>query len=140
MVVLGLSLLIASARRRARCDWTYEVRLMVVLGYLDWLESPQRGLELSEVRLTAPFEPSISNELLLARPHRCGTQPILFRLHESMGDRRPCCTHWYEDGTSLLLASDDFGAVLHGPDGRLLGQLVQDGGVGAGRVGSIERR
>jgi hypothetical protein len=140
IVVTGLSLVIATARARARRSWSYQLRLIVVLGYLDWLESPQRGLELSEVLVTAPFSDSLSEELLLARVGRCGAAPILFRLHEPLGDRQQLCARWYEESTPLLLATDDFGAVLHGPDGQLVGHLVQNGGAEPRFIGSVERR
>lgn len=139
-VIVGLSLLLASARSRARRDWDYELRLMLVLGYLDWLDSPQGGLALSEVLLAAPFELSVFDEFVLVQTAQVGERPILLYLDEPLGWRAELCARWCDAATPLLLASDDQGAILHGPGGQLLGRLVQRGSAGPGWVETAERR
>ena len=113
---------------------------MLVLGYLDWLDWPQGGLALSEVSLAAPFEPSIFDELVLLQTAQLGERPILVHLDEPLGRRAQLCAPWCAAATPLLLASDDQGAILHGPGGQLLGRLVQRGCAGPGWAESVERR
>jgi hypothetical protein len=139
-VVVGLSFLLTSACSRARRDWDYELQLMLVLGYLDWLDRPQGGLMLSEVLLAAPFASSTFDELVLVLTAQAGELPILLHLDEPLGGRAELCARWCDATTPLLLANDDQGAILHGPGGQLLGRLVRHGCAGPGWLESMERR
>jgi hypothetical protein len=98
---------------RASSDWSFQLRLMIALGYLDELESPQSCLQLTEVLLVVG--PLSSNELVLLHPERDCAPTIRFFLDEPMSERFGLCSNWSESETPLLLAAHDSGAVLHGP-------------------------
>ena len=136
-LVVGWSFAFGSAVRRARRDWVYRLRLTLVFAHLDWMESPQFSPELSEVVIEAPFEAMNCTEVVLVRVYR-SSERLLFRLDDRAGDRSQLCARWYDSGVPLLLVTDHRGAVLHGPGGLFLGQLVPHGSASPDRVESTE--
>jgi hypothetical protein len=136
-LVVGLSFAFGSAVRRARRDWVYRLRLTLVFGHLEWTESPQFSPELSEVVIEAPFEAMNCTEVVLVRVYR-SSERLLFRLDDRAGHRAQLCARWYDSGVPLLLVTEHRGAVLHGPGGLFLGQLVPHGAASPNRVESTE--
>jgi len=126
-IMVGLSPVLALVFSRMKNDWARERRFILVLGHLDWLDFPRGDLVLSEVRLAAPCEPSMCDEIVLVRCGSLGEQPITFHVDVPPGQPAQFCARWCDAATPLLLATDDRGAVLKGPGGQLLGQLVEPG-------------
>jgi hypothetical protein len=138
-LVVGASCLLGSTLRRARYDWEYRLRLTLVFGQLEWMQSPQFSPDLSEVVIEAPLEVLTGAEVVLLRVQR-SSERLRFRLDDLADDRSLLLARWYDAGVPLLLESDDRGAVLHGPGGRLLGQLVPHGLASPYRDESVERQ
>lgn len=82
------------------------------------------GIELSDVVLEVPFTRLLTNEFVLQRRSRFGRHTITFRLHGPLAERVQQLLVWGIAATPLILAVDEQGAVLHGPDGEFIGQVV----------------
>ena len=126
-LIVASALVLASVLKRASHDWSYQLRLIVVLGLLDARESPLSGPVLEEVRLAEPVGGSLADELVLASAGSGRRASIHFHLGEPPDQRAQLCDQWFDEATPLLLAIDGRGAVLHGPGGCLLGDVKDRG-------------
>jgi hypothetical protein len=140
VLIAALVLMLASALKRANNDWRCQLRLILAFALLDALESPLSGPVLEEVRLSEPVGGSFSDELVLASAGSLGRASIHFHLGEPLDQRAQLCDQWFDEATPLLLAVDDRGAVLHGPDGCLLGDVEQRGWASQGDIDRDTRR
>jgi len=112
------------ALRRASWDWAYQLRVVRTLWLLGSLDSPWNHLDPWEAVLVSRDLSAGSRMVAFApldRPH----DVALLQLDEPLGDLAEGCIAWCAVGTPLLFAGDGYGgAVLHGPNACLVGQVV----------------
>jgi len=107
------------AARRASRDWSYQLHVVRVLGLLAWLDSPGEALDLFEPNLS-PGSFTIAFSAVY-RPQDVG----LLELDAPLGELAERCAMWRDAATPLLFSGDVAGeAVLHGPDGCLVGRVA----------------
>ena len=125
-MVLGAAVLVAVAVcGRNRRDWHSQIRFAVALGRLEEQNAIGTAPLLEEVRLDlarAPqFEAGGDRDELELAPWR----QMRFHIASELETSISLCDRWYLDSTPLLLARDERGAVLCGPEGSIWGAIEQ---------------
>jgi hypothetical protein len=124
IVIAGVLVPIAFAARRAGEDWPSQLRLVQTLSIVASWDTSGEPLDLREVELigASPCATSLSVTIALVRgPRDIG----VFELEAPLGELAPRCRSWRDAGTPLLLSGDELGdAVVHGPDGYLVGRMA----------------
>lgn len=123
LIVCAVLAAFGLAARRASRDWSYQLHVVRVLGLLAGLDSPGEALDLFEVVLVEPNLSPGSFTLAFSavyRPQDVG----LLELDVPLGELAERCAMWRDAATPLLFSGDVAGeAVLHGPDGCLVGRV-----------------
>jgi hypothetical protein len=105
-------------------DWSHQLRVVRTLSLVAALEYPGEFLDLWEVVVVDENLYSDSCVVAFSRTDRPQELCFLF-LEAPLGELTARCAAWRDLRTPLLLDGDVLGeAILHGPDGCLIGRVT----------------
>jgi hypothetical protein len=124
IVIAGLLAALGIAARRASRDWQYQLRVIRALSVIATNDEIGGPLDLWEVELVGEKPCADSLSVTIASVDRPGDIIVLV-LEAPLAEMAARCTLWRDTRIPLLVSSEAPGnAVLHGPDGCLIGQMA----------------
>jgi hypothetical protein len=120
----GLVAVLGAMARRASKDWTYQLRVIRALALVAATNSPGERIDLWEVELVEAKFGAGTFSVAFSPVNRPRDVGVLL-LDAPLGEFADRCTSWCDARTPLLLSGDAMGdAVVHGPDGCLVGRIA----------------
>jgi hypothetical protein len=125
IVVAGVLGALGVTARRASWDWQYQLRVIRALSVIATNDEIGGPLDLWEVELVGERPCADSLSVTIAPVDRPRDIGVLI-LEAPLAEMAARCTLWRDAGTPLLLNNEALGsAVVHGPDGCLIGRMAQ---------------